>query len=427
VLDLNLIRENREAVEKALLKRMDHVDFSELLAWDQKRREVQTSSENLKARRNKVSAEIPVLQKQKAEVGHLIEEMKHVAAQIKELDEELNLMTAKINDHLCRLPNIPADDVVAGDKENNVVVKSFGQRPAFDFAPKNHVELAELLDIVDYKRGVKLGGAGFWIYKNLGARLEWALLNYFQEEHIKDGYEFILPPHILNYECGFTAGQFPKFEEDIFAMKSDHARGFDFFLLPTAETALVNLHRDEILKEADLPRKYFAYTPCYRKEAGGYRADEKGMIRGHQFNKVEIFQYSLPEKSDAALQEMIRKSERLVEGLGLHFQVSKLAAKDCSASMAKTFDIEVWLPSINGYKEVSSASNAHDYQARRGNMRFKREATGKNELLHTLNASGLATSRLFPAILEHYQQKDGSVVVPEVLRKWVGTDIIKPK
>mgnify|MGYP001160154799 CR=1 FL=1 len=247
---------------------------------------------------------------------------------------------------------------------------------------------------------------------------------YFIEQHLKDGYEFILPPHILNYECGRTAGQFPKFKDEVFKVGDGKDNENMQFILPTAETALVNLHRGEILKENELPKKYFAYTPCYRVEAGSYRASERGMIRGHQFNKVEMFQYTRPEDSDAALEELINKAEKLVQGLGIHYRLSKLAARDCSASMAKTYDIEVWIPSMNEYKEVSSVSNARDYQARRGMIRFRREETKKTEYVNTLNGSGLATSRLMPAILEQMQDKDGHIVVPEVLRKWVGKDRI---
>ena len=261
-----------------------------------------------------------------------------------------------------------------------------------------------------------LGGNGFWLYRGLGARLEWALLNYFIAEHIKDGYEFILPPHLLTYECGLTAGQFPKFEEDVFRLKEE---GFQF-LLPTAETALVNLHRGEIVEEKDLPQKMFAYTPCYRREAGSYRKEERGMIRGHQFDKVEMFAYTLPEQSEDVLKLLIRKACALVEGLGLHYRLSKLAAGDCSASMATTYDVELWIPSMGVYKECSSVSNAMDYQARRGNMKFRRAATKKTEFLHTLNGSGLATSRLLPAIVEQFQKADGSVAIPEVLRPFLG-------
>jgi seryl-tRNA synthetase len=259
------------------------------------------------------------------------------------------------------------------------------------------------------------------LYKGLGARLEWALVSFFIREHLADGYEFVLPPHILTHRCGYTAGQFPKFEQDVFHLAAgEEEQGL--FLLPTAETALINFHRDEVLPEASLPLKYFAYTPCYRREAGSYRKRERGMIRGHQFNKVEMFQFTLPEKSDEAHLELLAKAERLVQRLGLHYRVTRLAAADCGAAMAKTFDIEVWIPSMDDYTEVSSVSNAHAYQARRGNIRFKRESTRKNEFIHSLNASGLATSRLLPAIVEQFQQPDGSVAVPEVLRDWVGSD-----
>ena len=273
--------------------------------------------------------------------------------------------------------------------------------------------------MIDYERGAKVGGNGFWFYRHDGARLEWALLNFFISEHIADGYEFILPPHMLNYNCGFGAGQFPKFSEDVYWIDSEGAKEDGHFLLPTAETVLVNMYRDEIIDANELPMKFAGYTPCYRKEAGSYRSEERGMIRGHQFNKVEMIQYTTPEGSDAAFEEMLGKAARLVEKLGLHFRISKLAAGDCSASMARTYDIEVWIPSMGIYKEVSSVSNAREYQARRNNTRF-RNAQGKPEFIHTLNGSGLATSRILPAIVEQYQNADGSVTIPEVLRPFMG-------
>jgi len=425
MIDMNRIRNNPEEVKKALLKRMDNVDFTELLEWDKQRRKLIASNDEKKAKRNKVSAEIPRLKKEGKDVSDLLSEMKILSDNIKENDDAIRELERKINNFLSSLPNIPADDVEPGGKENNRVIRTWGEKPQFSFNPKNHVELATELGLIDYERGARIGGSGYWIYTGIGALLEWALLNYFIEEHMKDGYVFMLPPHILTYQCGYTAGQFPKFTDDVFKVEASEASEDMHFLLPTAETALINYHRNEILNEEDLPKKYFAYTPCYRKEAGSYRAEERGMIRGHQFNKVEMFQYTTPETSEQALDELVRKAEKLVQGLGLHHRVTKLAAKDCSASMGKTFDIEVWIPSMNDYKEVSSASNAYDYQARRGNIRFRRSDSGKTEFIHTLNASGLATSRIFPAILEQYQQEDGSVVVPEVLRKWVGTDVIR--
>ena len=428
MLDLKLIKEQPEFVRSALLKRMEAVDLTPLLEWDAQRRSVIQETEALKARRNQVSAQIPALKKEGKPVDELTHEMHTVSGKIKELDAQVSELDAKIKDMLDGMPNIPDDDVVAGGKEQNQVIRVWGQKPEFAFAPKDHVELVTSLGLVDYERGVKLGGRGFWLYKGDGAKLEWGLLNYFIEEHLKDGYEFILPPHLLLYQCGYTAGQFPKFEEDVFHIEADEpGRKFSEFLLPTAETALINLHRDEILKEEELPKKYFAFTPCYRKEAGSYRTQERGMIRGHQFHKVEMFQFTLPEQSGAAFEELVGKAERLVQGLGLHYRVSKLAAQDCSASMAKTYDIEIWIPSMNEYKEVSSASNGKDYQPRRGNIRFKRKDGKKPEFIHALNASGLATSRLLPAIVEQFQQADGSVIVPDVLRKWVGKDVLPPR
>jgi seryl-tRNA synthetase len=311
------------------------------------------------------------------------------------------------------LPNIPADDVVAGGKENNAVVYTFGARPEFSFAPKDHVELATSLDIIDYERAAKMSGSGFWIYKGAGALLEWALLNYFVDYHTANGYTFILPPFLLNEASATASGHLPKFRDDLFWTEDK------FCLNATAEMMLGNYHRDEIVKTELLPLKYFAYSPCFRREAGSYRKEERGMVRGHQFNKVEMFQYVKPEESWEAFVQMRSQAEKLLAGLGLHFQTSQLAAGDCSAAMAKTVDLEVWIPSMGIYKEVSSVSNALDYQARRGAMRFKNESSGKTEFLHTLNGSGLATSRLLPAILEQFQQADGSVLVPEVLRRYL--------
>lgn len=431
MLDLRLIRDNPEMVKTALLKRMDDVSFDELLKWDKNKRNLMTETENMKAHQNRISKTIPIRKKNGEDVSDSFMELKQFSNVIKENDTIINELGAKIQDFLDILPNIPADDVVAGDKENNQVVRTWGKKREFAWEPKNHVDLAVDLGLIDYERGVKMGGNGFWLYTGMGAQLEWALLNYFIEEHTKDGYTFIMPPHILNYQSGYTAGQFPKFEDDVFRVDADPGTKIDKFLLPTSETALINMYRDEILTEDELPKKLFSFTPCYRREAGSYRANERGMIRGHQFNKVEMFQYTIPENSDAALEELINKAEKLVQGLGLHYQLSKLAAKDVSASMAKTYDIEVWINSMNEYKEVSSASNAKDYQARRGNIRFKRNINNtsknarKNEYLHTLNASGLATSRIIPAILEQHQREDGGVNVPEVLVKWLGTEVIK--
>lgn len=424
MLDIQLIREKPEMVRQALLKRLDEVDLSELLAWDRRRRALLQESEGLKAERNKISGQIGRVGRNSPEGQPLVEQMQGVAARIKTLEAEQTSLEEQIQATMAGLPNLPDEDVPPGGKENNVETHRWGQQPQFEFAPKDHMALAVGRKLIDYERGVKLGGNGFWLYRGYGSRLEWALLNYFVETHLRDGYEFILPPHLLTYESGYTAGQFPKFEEDVFWLEQNDSKSYRQFLLPTAETALINLHRNEILAEAELPRKYFGYTPSYRREAGSARASERGMIRGHQFNKVELFQFTLPEQSEQTLLEMLAKGEALMQGLGLHYRVSKLAARDASAGMAKTYDIEVWIPSMNEYKEVSSASNARDYQARRGMIRFKRQATGKNEYVHTLNASGLATSRLLPAIMEQFQQADGRVAVPEPLRGWVGAELV---
>ena len=420
MLDINLIRTDAEKVRQALLKRLDAVDLSPVLELDKKRRALLVEAEALKAKKNAASAGVKKLDA--AAQQAVFAEMKEISARVKALDAEAAATEAELAGLMAGLPNMPADDVVAGGKENNAVVREWGKKPEFAFEAKGHLELCKDLGLVDYERGVKLGGTGFWLYRDLGARLEWALMNLFVETHLANGYSFTLPPHILNYECGYTAGQFPKFKDDVFLLAGPEDK--TQFLLPTSETALISLHRDEVLKEEELPRKYFAYSPCYRKEAGGYGANERGMIRGHQFNKVELIQFARPEESQACFDEMVGQVEAVMQALGLHYRLVKLAAKDCSASMARTWDIEVWIPSMKGYKEVSSVSSAGDYQARRGNMRFKRAATGKNEFLHTLNGSCLAPSRLFPALLEQFQQADGSVAVPEALRKYMGTDKI---
>lgn len=417
MIDVNLIRQDAEAVRQRYLRRGKDIDFTEFLQLDEERKALIAKVEGMKAQRNKVSAQIPQLKKAGQDVTATIAEMKALGDEIAALDGDLNVVNDKIRDFLLRLPNLPDEDLLAGGKENNKPIKTFGEKPHFDFEPKDHVELAKSLGLIDYERGAKLAGNGSWIYTGLGARLEWALLCYFIDSHIAKGYEFMLPPYMLSYECGLTAGQFPKFEDDVYQLANAEGKKF---LLPTAETALVNLYRDEILPENQLPRKFFGYSACFRREAGSYRAEERGMIRGHQFNKVELFQYTTPEQSDAAFEEMVGMACGLVEGLGLHYQLSKLAAGDCSDSMARTYDIEIYIPSMNIYKEVSSASNARDYQARRGNMRYRRESDKKLEYMHTLNASGLATSRVFPALLEQNQNADGSVTIPEVLRKYMG-------
>ncbi|MGD9901607.1 MAG: serine--tRNA ligase [Spirochaetales bacterium] len=424
MIDINLIRREPERVQKALRKREYNVSFDGMLGQDKVIRTLMAEADELRAKRNAVSKSIPMLKKEGKNVDALITDMQKLGDKIVKLDAQIDDLNNQIKGFVEGLPNMPDDDLLAGGKENNAVIKTYLKQPKFAFEVKDHVTLCEAHNLIDYKRGAKLAGSGNWIYTGMGARLEWAILNFFIDEHLKDNYQFMLVPHMLNYACGFGAGQFPKFNDDVYWVKTEGEEESKF-LLPTSETALVNLHAGEILSEEELPKKYFGYSPCYRKEAGSYRTEERGMIRGHQFNKVEMIQYAKPNESDKSFAEMVEKAERLVQKLGLHYRVSKLAAGDVSASMARTYDIEVWIPSMGIYKEVSSVSNAREYQARRSNTKYRNKETGKLEFVHTLNGSGLATSRIIPAIVEQYQQADGSIKVPEVLVKYLGVDVIK--
>ncbi len=428
MLDIRRIKEDPAAVKAGLRAKEVDCDaiVDRILELDEQRRGLIASTESRKAQQNKVSKEIPLLKKQGKDVAPIFAEMAALKAGIADDAEKLDAVLAEYRTLMLSLPNLPDPDLLPGGKENNEPLRYIGQKPEFDFEPKHHVDLCTELGLIDYERGVKLAGAGNWMYRGMGSRLEWALLNYFADCHLADGYEFILPPHMLEYQCGETAGQFPKFADEVYKIANPTDDRIHY-MLPTAEAALCSIYRDEILTEAELPRKMFAYTPCFRREAGSHRADERGMVRGHQFNKVEMFQFTRPEDSDAAFEELVTKAEKLVEGLGFHFRTVKLAAGDCSASMARTYDIEILIPSMDGYKEVSSVSNARDYQARRGNIRFRR-ADGKIDFVHTLNGSGLATSRIFPALVEQNQRADGSVVVPECLRKYLGgIEVIEKK
>lgn len=424
MIDINIIRENPDKVKEALKRKLYEVDFSQFLKWDKQRKELLLLTESNKAEQNRLSKTVPQVKKEGGNVNEIFAKVKELGAKNKDLEEKLVILEKNIFDFVAALPNIPDDDLLGGGKENNKPIRSYLEKPKFDFKFKDHVELCESLGLIDFERGAKIAGRGSWVYTNLGAQLEWALINFFISEHLKDGYMFLLPPHLLNEQSGFVAGQFPKFKEDVFWLENVEPKRF---LLPTAETALVNYHRDEILSYDELPKKYFAYTPCYRKEAGSYRTEERGTIRGYQFNKVEMVQYTTQENSDAAFEEMVNKAERLLQKLGLHYQLSKLAAGDISHSMARTYDIEVWIPSIGIYKEVSSVSNARDYQARRGMIRYRDKENGKTKFAHTLNGSGLATSRVFPALLEQLQQSDGSVKIPECLQPFMGgLKVLKP-
>ena len=434
MLDIRKIKENPDAVKAGLRAKEVDCDavVDKILELDVQVRGLKTATETKTAEKNKLAKENGKLFGQKkgmekkgedtAAIDAIIEENKAksiaIDASIADDTAKLKDLSVEFRTAMLSLPNLPDADLLPGGKENNEPLRYVGKKPEFDFEPKHHVDLCTDLGLIDYERGVKLAGSGNWMYTGMGARLEWALLNYFIDTHTADGYEFILPPHMLEYQCGETAGQFPKFADEVYKI-SNPTDDRMHYMLPTAEAALASVYRDEILTEADLPKKYFAYTPCFRREAGSHRADERGMVRGHQFNKVEMFQFTTPETSDEAFDELVTKAEKLVEGLGFHFRTVKLAAGDCSASMARTYDIEILIPSMDGYKEVSSVSNARDYQARRGNIRYRR-ADGKIDFVHTLNGSGLATSRIFPALVEQNQRADGSIVVPECLRKYLG-------
>jgi len=394
MIDLNLILENKEYVKEALKRKEFEADIDGLCEKVYKKRALQKQVEENQALQNKLSKSVPEVKKSGGNVNEIFAKVKDLAKENSVAKEKLEKLESEINTVLYALPNLPDKDLLGGGKENNKPVSYFKEKPKFNFTIKSHMDLAESLGLIDYERGAKVSGHGCWFYTGLGAQLERALLNYFIETHLNDGFKFMLVPHLLNYESGFTA--------------------------------LVNYYRNEILNENELPKKFFAYSPCYRKEAGAYRTEERGMIRGYQFNKVEMVEYTKDDDSDRAFDELLNKAKNLIEGLGLHYRVSKLAAADCSHSMARTYDIEVYLPSLDIYKEVSSVSNARDYQARRGKMRYKDE-NGKIHFMHTLNGSGLATSRVFPAILEQYQQEDGSVLIPEVLQKYMGgLKVIKP-
>ncbi len=411
MLDIQKIRNNQEEIKKVLLKRMDEVDLDEILELDKQRREFIVKIDKLKSERNKNSKTKPSLE--------IIEQMKKIGEEIKGLEKNFNQVEKEFKDKLSSLPNILAEDVPMGGKEDNKVIGTYKEKPKFNFKIKDHIELSTSLGLIDYERAAKMSGAGFWAYVGQGAELEWALWNYFQDFHQKNGYKFLLLPYLLNQESAYASGHLPKFRKDLFW--TDQGQ---LCLNATSEMMLLNYHRDEILE--NLPLKYYAFSSCFRKEAGAYRTKERGMIRGHQFYKIEMFHFAEPAKSEESFNELLKNAEELVKGLGLHFQTVKLAAQDVSLAMAKTMDLEVYFPSIDIYKEVSSVSNALDYQSRRANIKYQDKNKNK-KFVHTLNASGLATSRILPAILEQNQQKDGSVKIPKVLRKYLDFKILKAK
>ncbi|HSW86885.1 MAG TPA: serine--tRNA ligase, partial [Rhabdochlamydiaceae bacterium] len=372
--------------------------------------------EELKSTRNHLSKEIGEKKRKKEDAAELMQQVSGLGDTISALDHELAHLEPELTDKLGRLPNLPREDSkVSPDPKDNVCIKTFGEKKEFHFPFKNHVELNEHLHLFDFKRAAKTSGSGWPAYRGMGARLEWALLNYMLDIHLENGFEMWMPPHLVRPEIMFGAGQLPKFEKQVFKI---HDEDYHLYLIPTAEVVLNGLHYDEIFKEEELPLKYCAYTPCFRREAGAAGAQERGLIRVHQFNKVEMFAFATPDQSDPIFEEMLASAEEILEGLNLHYRSMQLVTGDMSFAASKTVDVEVWLPGQNRYYEVSSISHCTDFQARRSQIRFKRKEE-KAELVHTLNGSGLATSRLMVALLENNQKEDGSVSIPLVLHKYM--------
>lgn len=417
MLDIRLIRKDRQMIEEKLRRKDPSIDLSNICDLDQKIREDKIRVESLKAQRNDLSQKIGELKRSGQDGSELKIQVMSFADEIDSLDHRIKEMESVFHDELSRLPNLPMDDIkISLDPKDNECLKEVGKKPEFSFPFKNHVELNEGLQLFDFKRGAKISGSGWPVYKNLGARLEWALIQYMLNIQIKNGFMQWIPPLLVRPDMVYGAGQLPKFEHQQFKI---HDLDFQLYLIPTAEVPLNALHADEIIPENDLTLKYVAYTPCFRREAGAAGSQERGLIRMHQFNKVEMFCFAKPEESETVFNEMLASAEEVLEGLKLHYRNMLLVTGDMSFAAAKTIDIEVWLPGQNRYYEVSSISNCSDYQARRSNIRF-RSQDGKLDFVHTLNGSGLATSRLMVALLENNQQADGSILIPEVLQPYLG-------
>jgi len=417
MLDLKFIRENLEVVKNKLSQRNLEINLDYVIEIDQKRREILQEVETLRNERNTVSEVIAAAKKAKKDATAEISRMKEVAQKIKELDIKREEIEATLRDQLLRIPNIPDETVKAGkDPSDNVQVKRWGEPPQFDFDPKPHWEIGERLKILDFERGAKITGARFTLLKGAGALMERALINFMLDLHTREHtYQEVFPPILVNRTSMTGTGQLPKFEEDLFRLVDP-----DYFLIPTAEVPVTNIHQEEVIEGENLPLYYTAYTPCFRKEAGAYGKDTRGIIRQHQFNKVELVKFTTPETSFQELEALLNNAEEVLKRLKLHYRVVSLCTGDLGFSAAKTYDIEVWLPSQKDYKEISSCSNFTDFQARRANIRYRPEPKAKPQFVHTLNGSGLAIGRTLVAIIENYQQKDGSVVVPEVLRSYMG-------
>jgi seryl-tRNA synthetase len=421
MLDVRFVRENIDTFKKSLENREYILPLDDFLTIEEKRRSLQRESEELRNKRNVVTDEIAVLKNNGQDASQRIEEMKSVSQKVKELDEKIKVLEKKINDFLMNVPNIPHESVPVGkDETDNVEVRRWGEPKQFDFEPLNHWDIGEILEIIDFERASKIAGARFSLMKGLGAKLERSLMNFMLDLNISKGYQEVFPPIIVNRESMTGTGQLPKFVHELFIISDP-----EFYLIPTAEVPVTNIHRNEILSEKNLPIYYTAYTPCFRREAGSYGKDVRGLIRQHQFNKVELVKFVKPEDSYNELESLTKDAEDILQKLDLPYRVVALCTGDLGFAASKTYDLEVWLPGQQRYREVSSCSNFTDFQARRANIRFKREGKKGTEFVHTLNGSSLAIGRTLVAILENYQQKDGSVVVPEVLRPYMGVDVIK--
>lgn len=418
MLDIRLIRKDPEGVQKKLETKEAGIDLSKALLLDAEIREGKTEVEKLKSERNVLSKKIGELKRAGEDATEVMNQAGESADRIHAIDRAIAEKEDALNAILSCLPNIPTEDTkVSPDPADNVVIKEVGEKRGFDFPSRNHVELNERLNLFDFKRGAKISGTGWPVYRGLGARLEWALLNYMLETQIKNGFEMWMPPLLVREDVLFGSGQLPKFEGQYFKLGDEQ---YPLQLIPTAEVPLNGLHMGEILSEEELPLCYTAYTPCFRREAGAAGAGERGLIRIHQFNKVEMFCYAKPEESDHIFQKMVASAEEVISGLGLHYRICDLVTGDQSFAAAKTWDLEVYLPGQQRYYEVSSVSHCTDFQARRSETRFRRKEGGKPEFVHTLNGSGLATSRLMVSLLENNQNPDGSVNIPEVLQGRMG-------
>lgn len=421
MLDIRYVVENTESVKRALAGRNGEFPVDKAVDLELRRREIIKEVEALKARRNSESAKVAQLKREKQNADEIIADMQKIGGQIKELDDKLAVVEAELKDAMLSIPNLPHATTPVGKSDaDNVEVRKWGEPTKFGFSPKPHWELGEELGILDWPRAAKITGARFTVYRGAAARLERSVISLMLDLHTSNGYSEILPPYIVNRASMTATGQLPKFEEDAFALKNT-----EYFLVPTAEVPVTNLHRDEMLSESDLPIKYCAYTACFRAEAGSAGRDTRGLIRQHQFNKVELVKFTRPSESYDELEKLTNDAEAVLQRLGLPYRVMSLSSGDIGFSSAKTYDLEVWLPSYGRYVEISSCSNFEDFQARRGNIKYRQAATGKPAFVHTLNGSGLAVGRTVAAVMENYQNADGTITVPDALRSYMGCDRIK--